>query len=82
MAAQKGQSNNPNGRPKGSVNKSTGETRAIIMKVVHGELENIDALMGELSAKERLDVTMKLLCYVLPKAANPLAIQETEPSMN
>lgn len=81
MAAQKG-NNYSNGRPKGSVNKSTRETRAIITKVVHGELENIDTLMGELSAKERLDVTMKLLCYVLPKATNPLAIQETEPSMN
>ena len=81
MAAPKG-NNFGKGRPKGSVNKSTSETRAIIMKVVHGELENIDTLMGELSAKERLDVTMKLLCYVLPKAANPLAIQETEPSMN
>lgn len=81
MAAQKG-NNYSNGRPKGSVNKTTSETRAIIMKVVHGELDNIDALMGELSAKERLDVTMKLLCYVLPKAVNPLAIEETELSMN
>lgn len=82
MPFKKGNTNNPNGRPKGSTNKATAETRAIIMKVVHGELENIDALMGELSAKERLDVTMKLLCYVLPKATAPEPISEMELNLN
>jgi len=64
---KKGQTNNPAGRPPGKPNKVTSELRKLLKTAISSELENLPALLAELSPKERLDVTCKLVGYVLPK---------------
>lgn len=58
---------NANGRPKGSLNKTTQQTKKIIEKLVASELKNIDSLLEQLEPKERVDAIIKLLAYVIPK---------------
>jgi hypothetical protein len=55
------------GRQKGSVNKTTKELRERIKDIVDSELENIEAILGKLTEKERTDLLAKLLPFVLPK---------------
>ena len=58
---------NISGRPKGSLNRTTQRTKKAIEKIVSNELKNIDELLGQLEPKERLDVLIKLLPYIVPK---------------
>jgi hypothetical protein len=55
------------GKPKGSTNKTTRETRELIERIVIEELSNIKQLLNELTPQERAFVICKLLPYVLPK---------------
>jgi len=64
---RKGQTNNPNGRPKGSQNRVTRELRGILKATVEGELEKLPDYLSGLDESKRLDVLLKLLPYVLPK---------------
>lgn len=58
---------NKTGRPKGSINKSTAEMRKLIGEYVSNEMSNVEDLLQELTAKERLDVLCKMLPYILPR---------------
>ena len=64
---KKGESGNPNGRPPGSINKTTAEMKKLIKTYVKNELEQADSLLSELTAKERLDILCKMLPYIMPK---------------
>ena len=64
---KKGVALNPNGRPKGAKNKLTLETRELIQSFVSKELETIGERIDLLEPKERLDVLIKLLPYIVPK---------------
>lgn len=64
---KKGQTNNPNGRPKGSPNRITKELRDVLKSVVAGELDRLPDYLSKLDEGKRLDVLLKLLPYVLPK---------------
>lgn len=64
---KKGVALNPKGRPKGSKNKLTFETRRLIQSFVSKELETIGERIDLLEPKERLDVLIKLLPYIVPK---------------
>ena len=55
------------GRTKGVPNRLTKEMRSILKDVVYNELDNIQDTLQSLTAKERLDVLLKLLPYVVPK---------------
>lgn len=64
---QKGQSGNPNGRPKGTANKTTATVRAWLVDLINA---NRDALQQDLDAMEptaRWELIVKLLPYILPK---------------
>ena len=63
----KGQTNNPNGRPKGSANVITKEVRATLKAIIAGELESLPETLEKLDASKRLDVLLKLIPYVLPR---------------
>ncbi|AIN71919.1 hypothetical protein K5L04_01870 [Flavobacterium psychrophilum] len=69
---------NVNGRPKGSLNKSTAETKELIHNVVSKQLENIDKLLDRLEPKERIDAIIKLLPYLIPKQSE-ITTNESEP---
>ena len=64
---EKQKSNNPNGRPKGAVNKLTKELRTALKNVVADELEKIPELFEKLEPKDRLELLIKMLSYTLPK---------------
>jgi len=58
---------NLNGRPKGAVNKTTAEAKDILAKIVSGELEYLPLHLDSLKIKDRLELLVKLLPYVMPK---------------
>ena len=51
----------------GTPNKTTKEIRNVLKGVINNELENIQSLLNEMQPKERLEVVIKLIPYVLPK---------------
>jgi hypothetical protein len=65
------------GRTKGTVNKTTAETKEILKNIVSVEIENINGLLDKLEPKERLDIIIKLLPYILPKQNE--IVKEPEP---
>ncbi len=70
MPLKKGQTNNPNGRPKGSRNKVTASLRARINDFLNNNWENLQKDFEKLEPKEKLMFYEKLLQYGLPKLQN------------
>lgn len=64
---EKGQTNNPNGRPKGTPNKITSTVRNWLLEIINGNREQFANDLQKLEPKERLEVVLKLLPYILPK---------------
>ena len=56
MAFKKGQSGNPNGRPKGTRNKTTLELRQKVASLIDGQMETIFKDFQSLAPKERIDI--------------------------
>ena len=75
---KKGTVLNPNGRPKGAVNRTTKELRQIVKNYIENELETVDDLLEKLTPKERLDILCKMLPYVMPKQLEVKEYEETE----
>lgn len=55
------------GRKRGTPNKATKELRSVLKNVIYNELENIEERLGQLDSKQRLELVIKLMPYVLPK---------------
>jgi hypothetical protein len=69
----KGNTNNPNGRPAGTPNKTTKEAKEILEQVLLGQVDNIKEALEKVKAKDParyLDACSKLFTYVLPKKAD------------
>ena len=69
------------GRTKGSLNRTTAETKELLQKIVSNELDNITDLLGKLEPKERIDALIKLLPYIVPRQSE-VSITEPEPPKN
>lgn len=67
MKYKKGQSGNPKGRPKGTPNRSTSEIREILHDLISSEIEVAPQLLNELETRDRLNLLVKLLPYLLPR---------------
>jgi hypothetical protein len=67
MKYTKGQSGNPNGRPKGSPNKIPADVRALLMCFVNDGFEKFEKDFDSLTPKQYCAVYLKLLALVLPK---------------
>lgn len=67
MGLRKGKTNNPNGRPPGVPNRITRELREILKTFVAEELEGLPERIRTLNEKDRVELLIKLLPYVLPK---------------
>lgn len=65
------------GRTAGTENKTTKEIRAVLKGVINNELLNIESLLCGLQSKERLELVIKLMPFVLPKLA-PEPIEKTK----
>jgi hypothetical protein len=57
------------GRTAGTENKTTKEIRAVLKEIINNELLNIESLLCKLQPKERLELVIKLMPFVLPKLA-------------
>ena len=55
------------GRQKGTPNRLTKELRTILKNVLYNELDNIEELLDSLEPKERLELVIKLIPFILPK---------------
>lgn len=66
MAQKKGQTGNPNGRPKGSPNKATKDLRQWINGFIESQTDQIQRDWQQLEPKDRIVLFEKLLKYSLP----------------
>lgn len=67
MGLQKGQTNNLNGRPKGSKNKVTGDVKKFVQDILSKNCAQIQKDLQEVDAPTRLKFFVSLLPYVIPK---------------
>ena len=58
------------GREKGTPNKLTKELRNVLKDIIYNELESLEEKLDELAHKERIELIIKLLPYILPKLEN------------
>lgn len=65
------------GRSKGTLNKSTAETKTLLHNIVGNQLDEVENLLMKLDAKEKLEIIVKLLPYVLPRQSE-IAIDSKE----
>jgi hypothetical protein len=65
---KKGQTNNPNGRPKGSRNRTTKQMKAALMAALGPELDQLPELLAGMEPDQRVNALSKLIGYILPKA--------------
>ena len=58
------------GRQKGTPNKMTKELRTLLKGILYQELEQVQDRLELLKPKERLELLIKLMPYVLPKTTS------------
>ncbi|MBP5421905.1 MAG: hypothetical protein J6Y78_05620 [Paludibacteraceae bacterium] len=73
---EKGQTNNPNGRPKGTPNKITQDMRGFLRDVIDKNRKQMVRDLAVLEPKDRLIILEKLMQYVIPKQSQT-KIEET-----
>lgn len=67
-----GESGNPNGRPKGSVNKTTKHIREAYQKLTEDNLERMSIWISQVASEDpakAMDIMIRLSEYILPKLA-------------
>lgn len=84
MAFKKGQSGNPDGRPKGTTNATTERVKQFYLELLNGNLDNIQLWLSQTASEDparALDFLLKLSPFVIPKKTetdlnieNPLKI--------
>ena len=66
----KGKTNNPNGRPAGTENKSTKELKDLLLSILSGQAEHIEASLNRLrseSDSKYLDALTKLYPFIIAR---------------
>jgi hypothetical protein len=67
------------GRPKGAPNKSTAHSREILERLLHSNLETLEADLKKLSPKDRINAVLTMAKFVLPvlkESTNSVNFQE------
>jgi hypothetical protein len=70
MAFEPGKSGNPNGRPKGSLNKTSSELREKITLFLNENFENVQKEFESLQGRDKVKMYTDLLPYGTPKLQN------------
>jgi hypothetical protein len=66
----KGKTNNPNGKPRGTQNRTTKEAKELLEHILLGQVDHINEALNHLRLRDParyLDSCSKLFTYVLPK---------------
>ena len=58
------------GRQKGTPNRVTKELRSVLKDILYQELEEIQVCLDLLEPKERIELLIKLMPYILPKVTS------------
>lgn len=66
MGLRKGQTNNPKGRPKGSVNRKTTELKDRVKNFLQENWTDFEEDFKKIEPKDRVQFFEKLLKYVIP----------------
>jgi hypothetical protein len=66
MGQQKGKTGNPNGRPKGSQNKTTSEIKNLMQSFISANMDALQSDFDALEPKDRLMFFEKALRFILP----------------
>jgi hypothetical protein len=76
---RKGISNNPNGRPIGSPNKTTTEVRELITAFLSDNFSDIDRIYHNLEDREKAVLLIQLAKLVMPKPATLVDTSAEQP---
>lgn len=85
MPFKEGQSGNPNGRPKGSANKTTNKIREAFTKLVEDNLDNMTLWLTDVAAdnpEKALTIINQMAEYTTPKLARVENKIETDEEIN
>jgi len=63
---KKGETNNPQGRPKGSKNRTTTEIRQLFTKLLTDNLESMESDLKQLEPGQRLKAVLELARFCVP----------------
>lgn len=67
----KGKTNNPKGKPKGTLNKNTIEAQELFIKIMNNQVNRIgEALAGIEDNEKYLNVLSKLFQYYMPRKSD------------
>lgn len=78
----KGQTNNPGGRPKGAKNKITSQTKELIIDIINDNIPQLKKDLKELKPNERISALLGLLKFVVPVAKDKEMDEETNNTLN
>jgi hypothetical protein len=67
MALKKSSKLNPNGRPKGAVNKTTSEIRTLFQQLVSANIERLQEDLEAMEPEKRVSYIIKLSEFIIPK---------------
>ena len=79
MPFKKGQSGNASGRPKGAKGKVRTTVRDYIKGIIDDNREKFESDLNSLATKDRVDVMVKLMGFVVPKPQS-IVLQDVTPT--